>query len=79
VLILPVNSLIPTSLPHRLTNMIIHKILTITFIGLFLSACGNANNSSQSTSSVSQEKITLRLAHGWPKGFPYFGESVEKY
>ena len=60
-------------------NMTTLKLFTTLLLCLFVSACGNANNSSQNTSSVSQEKITLRLAHGWPKGFPYFGESVEKY
>ena len=56
--------------------------LTCTFlVAAFLAACSSeqspqtANNSSVETF----EKITLRLAHGWPKGFPYFGESVDDY
>ncbi len=50
-----------------------------------LTACGASDNQVPSASgqpnqaSVKQEKITLKLAHGWPKGFPVFGESVDNY
>ncbi len=53
---------------------------------LGLAACGQSTsttsepNGAQSQSSAQpQEKITLKLAHGWPKGFPVFGESVDDY
>lgn len=55
-------------------------VITVLFATL-LSACGSseAPQSSDSARPESQEKVVLRLAHGWPKGYPYFGESVEDY
>jgi len=46
-----------------------------------LSACSNqaVDQPTLSSTSKTEEKITLRLAHGWPKGFPYFAESVDDY
>ncbi len=53
-------------------------------VTLCLSACGSQgveeNTASQSRGAAQpQETIVLKLAHGWPKGFPVFGESVDKY
>ncbi|RBP48433.1 TRAP transporter substrate-binding protein [Arenicella xantha] len=46
----------------------------------FLTACtASDSNPEAATTQTKQEKITLSLAHGWPKGFPVFGESVERY
>jgi len=64
--------------------MNILKTITTLSLALSISACGNSNapqNTTQASNNAvaQQEKITLRLAHGWPKGFPYFGESVERY
>lgn len=58
-----------------------YKLLLISLLSIGLSACsGEQTASTDATPSASkEEKITLRLAHGWPKGFPYFGESVEQY
>jgi len=57
---------------------------------LMLTACSNdgqpeSSTAPQSTSDQTQapaataEKIVLKLAHGWPKGYPIFGQSVEKF
>lgn len=68
------------------------KALHLAFftIALVLAGCSNESASQNSpvqaqadgTSSVAataQEKIVLTLAHGWPKGYPIFGESVDKF
>jgi len=49
---------------------------------LLLAGCEpvSAPSGAASTHSPATDKtITLKLAHGWPKGFPVFGESVEDY
>ncbi len=47
---------------------------------LLLSACSNQETTNAPDSQVAkQETIKLTLAHGWPKGYPIFGESVEDY
>lgn len=59
----------------------------LTFLILILAGCGASENqttNSTSTDSVknndaTSKPIVLRLAHGWPKGFPVFGESVDDY
>ena len=52
----------------------------LTFFALLLVGCNAEPTATGSTPSASNnEKIQLRLAHGWPKGFPYFAESVEDY
>ena len=59
------------------------KQLTLLFIGciaLLLSACQPSSDGPTTTTSTENQKpIVLKLAHGWPKGFPVFGESVEDY
>jgi TRAP-type mannitol/chloroaromatic compound transport system substrate-binding protein len=48
----------------------------------FLAACSSPdqNTSTLSTPTVeTDEIIVLTLAHGWPKGYPIFGESVDDY
>jgi len=54
------------------------------FAALFLFACSNNESPTADTASAvqskeqeSQGKIVLKLAHGWPKGYPIFGESVD--
>lgn len=57
------------------------KIAILLIISL-LAACSNqesSNNSTVQTLSSEQEVINLRLAHGWPKAYPIFGESVDDY
>ena len=51
-----------------------------------LFACSDSNTalntqaaSSESTDIASTETIKLKLAHGWPKSYPIFGESVDDY
>lgn len=54
----------------------------VTLLGLLLTACGAQQNqaaSATSTASQTAEPIVLKLAHGWPKGFPVFAESVDDY
>jgi len=62
------------------------KALTTIFLCLTLSACGdstssaNRDSSNAQTSSLAEDSvIKLTLAHGWPKNYPIFGESVEDY
>jgi len=63
---------------------------SIALIGtLFLfGACSNSEQAKEPASSASSPPsnsptnktvITLKLAHGWPKGYPIFGESVDHY
>lgn len=63
--------------------MMIIKQLSLLLVSVaFMTACGS-NSSSTSPDSASTapptEKIKLKLAHGWPKGYPYFGESVDDF
>lgn len=49
-----------------------------------LSACSNEQTldpqvAPQTQASAKQETINLKLAHGWPKGYPIFAESVDDY
>ncbi len=58
--------------------------LTSTLLAclLLLGACSQeqADQNTPSTDQVYPAKIIkLKLAHGWPKGYPIFGESVEHY
>jgi TRAP-type mannitol/chloroaromatic compound transport system substrate-binding protein len=49
---------------------------------LLIGACSSPDQSSSTASTTAVETdeiITLKLAHGWPKGYPIFGESVEDY
>ena len=57
------------------------KLFFACLISTLLSACSNqaVDQPTLSSTSKTEEKITLRLAHGWPKGFPYFAESVDDY
>jgi len=59
----------------------VSKLTCIFLVAAFLAACSSEQSpQTANNSSVEKfEKITLRLAHGWPKGFPYFGESVDDY
>jgi len=54
----------------------------VVLTAIFLSACSGPEQQAAGTSNTQtapQEKITLKLAHTWPKGYPIFGESVEDY
>ncbi len=46
-----------------------------------LIACQPVETSTENSSNTVEptKPIVLKLAHGWPKGFPVFGESVEDY
>ncbi len=68
------------------------RLIALVAVGVFVSACNPPqSNTPQSNTPASsagnatgtavaqQETITLKLAHGWPKGFPLFGQSVEDY
>jgi len=62
------------------------KIKTIIIISLsffFLVACNpkseQSTSNNTSTTQIKQEKIVLKLAHGWPKNFPIFGTSVTDF
>lgn len=69
------------------TQLSIHKMVLVIFSLTLLAACdsntsSNAITSGSEADSISHpkaEKIILKLAHGWPKGFPVFGESVDDY
>ena len=57
-------------------------IISLVF-AISLSACDKQDSEINSTSEVTDQNnfkpIVLKLAHTWPKGFPVFGESVDKY
>lgn len=50
-------------------------------LSLNLSACDQSSPSSNdpTKAAASQQLIKLKLAHGWPKNYPLFGESVNDY
>ena len=55
------------------------KSAIISVAACVLTACGN-NNPSTNQGGAERERskpIELRVAHGWPKGFPVFAESVQ--
>ncbi len=58
-------------------------ISTLLACLLLLSACSQSEPAKQSNDNSDQAKpaevIKLKLAHGWPKGYPIFGESVDHY
>lgn len=69
---------------HRADRPFQLKLVILIATVLTISACGPQTDSSEAATSAEaaqkpQEKIILKLAHGWPKGFPVFGESVDKY
>ncbi|MBT8114691.1 MAG: TRAP transporter substrate-binding protein DctP, partial [Arenicella sp.] len=53
--------------------------LLLGILTLLLAACQPVSDTPSSTAIPGQQKIVLKLAHGWPKGYPIFGESVEAY
>lgn len=56
-------------------------LISLIFVALLaLTACNN-NQSVNSADNKPQEreKIILKLAHGWPKGYPYLGSSVDDF
>ena len=70
---------------HRTLNALQFAFLATSFLALF--ACqpaespknGSTVNKSGVKDSPTEQTITLKLAHGWPKGYPIFGESVDDY
>ena len=63
-----------------MTRQFIQSAATVCIV-FALSACNSEQQTSQTSDSSPQvqETIKLRLAHGWPKGYPVFGESVEGF
>ena len=76
-----------------ITNLMSHKpfsqsvkgikgIVLLFTIGI-LSACSEQQSATGTNANAAtvtpQSVIKLRLAHGWPKGYPVFGESVDNY
>lgn len=59
------------------------RLLSVFTIILLFSACSQTDNNSHNHATESSQQIQsvikLRLAHGWPKGFPQFATSVEDY
>ena len=58
------------------------RLALTAFLVLVLTACGENNPSAenaQSAAPVKAEKIVLKLAHGWPTGYPYLGSSVDDF
>ncbi|MEM7361273.1 MAG: ABC transporter substrate-binding protein [Pseudomonadota bacterium] len=56
------------------------RILLVITLAMFLSACGQSTPTPEASSgAVEQKPIELSLAHGWPKGYPVFGESVDHF
>lgn len=60
--------------------MLKHLLLVMFTSSLLLACAENSNNNASTTSNTAPvEKIKLKLAHGWPKNYPLFGESVDDY
>jgi len=72
-----------TNQPSLTTNKFARLYCAALLAAAFTLVAGCAPSpESPATSSAAaspHKKITLKLAHGWPKGFPVFGESVEDY
>ena len=67
---------------RNLINLtLLTKLSIASLISFFLIACTDTVDTQSNTGTTKEvnEKISLRLAHGWPKGFPYFAESVDDY
>ena len=68
-----------------LSNKRLFTLLSLLVMSVLLSACqadcdcNNPASSGGAGSEVSNKVINLRLAHGWPKGYPIFAESVDDY
>ena len=57
-------------------------LLVILISGLLFTAWRTESQQTTDTTtdaSTPKQKIKLKLAHGWPKGYPYFGQSVEDF
>lgn len=57
------------------------KAISTLLLASSLIACGDTPQSSDPATSSAQpaEKIVLKMAHGWPKGYPYLGQSVDDF
>jgi TRAP-type mannitol/chloroaromatic compound transport system substrate-binding protein len=59
------------------------RLIFVLLASCFLLSCAEQKSASadshESSAARSKEVIKLRLAHGWPTGFPVFGESVDDY
>jgi TRAP-type mannitol/chloroaromatic compound transport system substrate-binding protein len=61
------------------------RLTILLFLSAFIVACdpidkpNTASSSDQQTDTNNSKPIVLKLAHGWPKGYPLFGQSVEDY
>ena len=62
-----------------MTRYVFAVISTLFLLGACSSAEQRADNSTISKVDAPDQVISLRLAHGWPKGYPIFGESVDDY
>ena len=65
-----------------MTYIKIKNIAILVTLTSLLAACsGEPTNSSNvaNTAAAPAETIKLKLAHGWPKSYPIFGESVDDY
>ena len=65
-----------------MTYIKIKNIAILVALTSLLAACsGEPTNSSNVANTVAApaETIKLKLAHGWPKSYPIFGESVDDY
>lgn len=59
---------------------VMNRTLATIITALFAVACNQNSQPLQPAGSTAEEKpIVLTLAHGWPKGYPVFGESVDQY
>ena len=62
----------------------LRMLLSAILFAIVLSACNQTDESASpgdsTLHSIPQVKpIVLKLAHGWPKGYPMFGESVDDF
>jgi len=62
-----------------MTRLVFAIIGTLFLLGACSNSEQNNGNSPTASNATPKEVIKLKLAHGWPKAYPIFGESVDDY
>lgn len=65
------------NLKHRFLSSV-HPFCFLLAL-LAMTACSNSEQVAEPTAQESTKPIRLKLAHGWPKSYPVFGESVDRF
>lgn len=64
---------------ERKVRLLPQSIVIVCALLLALTACEPAETTQSKPTDAKRDKIKLKLAHGWPKGFPSFATSVDDY